>query len=83
MNNTEQSITELSKALDEFYMNYPSTRLIRNDDCLVYKTEFGYCVQACKEANELISVLGLPLTASTNMSNGIFMDSFIVKSSKD
>lgn len=82
MNTTQQPITELSKALDEFYMNYHSTRLIRNDDCLVYKCYFGCATEACKEANELILVLGLPLIASTNMSNGIFMDSFIVKSNK-
>lgn len=82
MNTTQQPITELSKALDEFYMNYPSTRLIRNDDCLVYKCSFGCATEACKEANELISVLGLPLICETNMSNGLFTDSIMVKSNK-
>lgn len=71
MNNTEQ-ITEVSKALTEFYMSFPYTRVNVQDDCLSYSVPFGYAEEIRKEADVLIGVLNLPLTAKTHSTHGVF-----------
>lgn len=71
----------LQDYFDEIIELYPSVRLTRYKDKLVYKCQWGYAKQDCDEMNDLIEKCSLPLVAKTHASyDGLFVDSFIVQS---
>ena len=85
-NETNQDIyevSELEKAFNTFYMNFPYTKLNVQDDCITYKVPFGYSREIAKEANVLIHHLNLPLEAKTHSTYGIFEDVVMVIPKKD
>jgi hypothetical protein len=49
--------------LTTFRENFPLTKVMAYDDCLVYSTRRGLAQSVAKDANEIIEKLGLELTA--------------------
>lgn len=68
----------MNQELEQFRENYFSTKCLVENDYVVYKTRRGFAKALAEEANKLIEMLGLNLTAiPTSLSAN---DSFCVKS---
>ena len=64
--------------LDTFRENFPLTKVMAYDDCLVYSTRKGLAQSVAASANEVIEKLGLELTAIPTSLNS--QDSVCVQS---
>lgn len=77
MSNTDQ--VSLETALNEFYIEFPYTRVNVMDKSISYKVPFGYQDEVRKEAQELIDRHGWPLVARTHSTHGIFRDVVMIE----
>lgn len=69
----------LQDHLTAFRENFDYTRCHVNDDNIVYSIPIQFCSMVCKEANDLIEFLGLPLIAKSNQTNALMFDSVIIE----
>lgn len=70
----------LEEQLDKFLVEWGGTRVLKDENRLIYKVTPSYAKRSANRANELIEILGLDLVAipSTNYPQ----DSFVVQSLK-
>jgi len=74
--------TELDKAFNIFQLNFRHTRLIRNDENLVYTIGGNDLQRVVDEANELIKKLELPLVAERNKNSQVLFNTVVVRERK-